>query len=357
MAIRTPPPRSAGRWAATLAIGAVGGLIASRVGLPLPWLMGALIATALAAGSGLRVAGGRPAFPETPREVCVPVVGVLIGATFTPATMAGVLDWWPGLIAVALFVPAALLTNFLLFHRVAGFSRPTAFFGGMPGGLIDAIELGVENGADPRAITVLQFARIVVTVVTVPLLFAALEGQAVGSAAGATVGGGAPVGLRDALILFSAGLFGYLAAKRLHVPAGRIVGPIFASAFVHGVGLTEAAPPPALVSAAQLVIGVGLGLRFTGLTGRELRRYFSFSMLSVASMLALGGVFAGLTATLGVAPADIMLLCFAPGGLVEMGLIALSLNANPIFVTAHHLVRILASVIAGVGIWRRVGRG
>lgn len=39
-----------------------------------------------------------------------------------------------------------------------------------------------------------------------------------------------------------------------------------------------------------------------------------------------------------------MFLAFAPGGLVEMGLIALGLNMSILYVTAHHLLRIILAV-------------
>ena len=43
-------------------------------------------------------------------------------------------------------------------------------------------------------------------------------------------------------------------------------------------------------------------------------------------------------------PFDVLLISFAPGGLIEMSLIALSLNANPALVSLHHMYRILLTV-------------
>ena len=50
---------------------------------------------------------------------------------------------------------------------------------------------------------------------------------------------------------------------------------------------------------------------------------------------------------------QILLMCYAPGGVVEMGLIALSLGVSPIMVTLHHVVRIGFTVIAIPLIGRR----
>ena len=42
---------------------------------------------------------------------------------------------------------------------------------------------------------------------------------------------------------------------------------------------------------------------------------------------------------------DVLLVSFAPGGVTEMALVALSLSANPAVVTAHHIWRIILTVL------------
>ena len=44
-------------------------------------------------------------------------------------------------------------------------------------------------------------------------------------------------------------------------------------------------------------------------------------------------------------PAEALVLAFAPGGLTEMTLIALSLDIDPAFVSTHHVVRIFLVVV------------
>jgi membrane AbrB-like protein len=159
------------------------------------------------------------------------------------------------------------------------------------------------------------------------------------------------------LLLIACGAVGYLLGRRLRLPAGHLTGPILVSGIAHATGVTAAAPPQTIVAAAQLVIGVTLGLRFVGLTGAELRRWFGLAALVVAGSLTVGAGFAALCAAAGVAPFEVMALCFAPGGVVEMGLIALSLEASPILVTTHHLARIAAAVIAASKGWVVVAAG
>jgi uncharacterized membrane protein AbrB (regulator of aidB expression) len=53
-------------------------------------------------------------------------------------------------------------------------------------------------------------------------------------------------------------------------------------------------------------------------------------------------------------PLAAVFLAFAPGGLAEMGLIALSLQMSVIYVTAHHVARIVLAVTVARLFWRKV---
>ena len=99
-----------------------------------------------------------------------------------------------------------------------------------------------------------------------------------------------------------------------------------------------------MIAVAQVVLGTGLGVRFTGMTGRLLLTGAGLSLLSITSMMTIGVLLALAVHGAGGLPVDVLVISFAPGGVVEMSLIALSLAANPAFVTLHHLLRILFTV-------------
>ena len=61
-----------------LAIGLAGGVLAFFIGLPLPWMLGPMIANVIAAMLRAPVAGPAPL-----RNVVVPVIGVLLGSGVT----------------------------------------------------------------------------------------------------------------------------------------------------------------------------------------------------------------------------------------------------------------------------------
>ncbi len=341
-------------WVAAIAIAAVGGYLATLIGTPLPWLLGAMVATAIAMAMGLKVAGQPLSFPQVPRLAFIAIIGIAIGGTATPGMWRQVGEWWPSLLAVGVFVGAAQFLNYQVFRRIAGYDRPTAYYCATPAGLIESVQLGEEAGGDVILLTMQHFARVTITVTVVPLLYWALRGEAVGSAAGVSMDAGAAVGVLDVAILGACAYLGSWGGRKIGFPAAIITGPILLSALVHSIGLTDAQPPDWLIAVAQLVIGLGLATRFGGMTRSHLVQGIGYGALSVSVMLALG---AGIAAALGAAgdhSFQILLMCYAPGGVVEMGLIALSLGVSPIMITLHHIVRIGFTVIAVPLIGRRV---
>ncbi|HMS94824.1 MAG TPA: AbrB family transcriptional regulator, partial [Tabrizicola sp.] len=132
---------------------------------------------------------------------------------------------------------------------------------------------------------------------------------------------------------------------RLGLPAPTFLGPLILSAAAHLSGWTESLPPQGIVIVAQVALGTLLGCRFQGIPLTSLARAGWLS--AGATLLTLGlAVVAGLAmrSVTGV-ELDQALLALAPGGLTEMGLIALAIHADVAFVALHHVVRILIVII------------
>ena len=339
----------------TLAAGTMGALMALALGLPLPWLLGSLLAVGgLAAGGRSRLPGPPLAMPPRLRFLFVPVIGGASGGGFTPELMAEAPRWWVTLGALCLFIPLAHLTSYLIFLRAGGIDRVTAFYAAMPGGLMESLQLGEEAGADIQYLTMLQFLRLTLCIALVPIGFTLATGEVGGSAAGGRMAGAeAPRGPGDALVLLAAAAGGFRAGRWLRLPAAIIVGPMLASAAAHIAGLTAAAPPGWLIDLTQLVVGTSLGARFAGLSRGRLGRAMGLSFMATGTMLAMAwGAALLLHIPAGERP-ETVFLAFAPGGVAEMTLIALSLQTSAVYVTAHHVLRILIAVVTAQLAFRR----
>ena len=329
---------------ATLALGAAGAGAATLGHLPLPVLLGSLLATAAAAVAGLRLFGHAPALPGRFRLWSIPVVGVAIGGAFHPGIFAEAGAWWPSLVALALFIPAAQGLGYLVYARLGGFDPATAFFGAIPGGLITAIAMGEEAGADGQMTTMLQFMRLIFCISIVPMSFTVITGGAVGSAAGAVIGGPHALGAADVVVLAAAAVLGLVLGERLRLPAAIITGPLLVSGAAHLAGLTEAVPPNWLIQLTQLFVGTSLGAQFSGLGRRAFGTALVLAFTNVCLTLALGLGFAFALHRVVDEPVGAVFLAFAPGGVAEMSLVAVSLHISVIYVTAHHVTRIILAV-------------
>ena len=340
-----------------LSIGAVGGGLAKTLGAPMPFLIGSFLASAVATLSGVSLFGLAPKLPMPLRNVFVGIIGVMIGGSFHPGIFATLSQIWLPAIAVLVFVITALVANYLIFRHIGGYDRATAFFSAMPGGLIEAIAMGEKAGADPHILALQQISRISLVITTLPFLFFIWKGEKVGSAAGASLINSQDVlMISDWIILAICVVAGMLAGRALRLPANILIGPMILSAAVHYFGITQAGPPVWLIALSQIFVGTGLGARFRGFRAGEFFKVIGLAVVSVALMLSLDAGIVVLLRLMIDTPFDVLLISFAPGGVTETALIALSLHANPVYVTTLHVLRIVVTVVLGGVVFKIVER-
>ena len=329
-----------------LAIGLCGSVFAWLLSAPMPFLLGSFLFSGVAAASGFSILGVEPRLPMPFRNAFVAVIGVMIGGSFHP----GVFDSF-GLILLPLvcllvFLCLAFCMNYFVFRHIGGYDKPTAFYSSMPGGLIESIALGEKAGADVRILSLQQFSRISLVITALPFIFFIWTGEKVGSAAGVSLASDSQtLGAMDVLVLTVCGVVGLWVGKTIRLPAGVLVGPLVLSAAAHYFGLTGAAPPDWLISTAQVIVGTGLGARFSGFKTNQIYKSVLLAVLSVSAMLLLDAAIVAMLRTTLDIPFDVLFISFAPGGVTETALIALSLSADPVFVTTLHVFRILVTVI------------
>lgn len=331
---------------ATFALGAAGGLAGWAVGLPLGVLLGAMLTVAVAAATRVHLLGALPGVPQHWRNAFIPIIGVAIGASFPSDFLGQALHWWPSVLAVFVFVPLAHWVSYHIYRRLGRIDPPTAFFSAMPGGFIEALDMGEARGAEMQMLVMLQFLRLILCIVLVPLLFSLVTGHAVGSGSGSAMpGADVTLTARDVAILTASGVLGYLGAQRLGLPAAVLSGPLLLSALAHASGLTAAAPPGWMIVLTQWVVGTSLGTRFAGLEPRRLWLAMRLSVVAIAASLLLALGIALLLSGPVSEPASAVILAFAPGGISEIALVAISLHLSAVYVTLHHLVRIVLAVL------------
>jgi len=331
--------------AITVLVGGIGGIVAAWLHVPLPYMMGAMVATAATATALRRRIPEGYKFPQPFRLIFISAIGVMIGAQVTADLIGMIPSMALSFAAITLFVPLAHGGNYLIFRHLGRYSPPTAFYCGTPGGLMESLAMGEEAGADIATLTMQQFLRIVLVITIVPIGLTFFHGGPVGSSGGQSLSHMAAFDFHTLPFVVLTASAGLGIGKLIRLPAWQLTGPMFAAAIVGATGMFELDLPVWMISACQVVLGASLGTRFGGLTPSRLARGMGLGLVSVAYMLALGAGFVLLLRLVLDTPFDVLLISFAPGGVTEMALVALSLAANPAFVTAHHIWRIILTVI------------
>jgi uncharacterized membrane protein AbrB (regulator of aidB expression) len=87
------------RFATGLLVGALGGWLFAWAGLPLPWMLGSMTACTLASLVRAPIAA-----PGAVRPPMTMIVGVMLGAGFTPQIIESVGSWIPTVLGLAGFI-------------------------------------------------------------------------------------------------------------------------------------------------------------------------------------------------------------------------------------------------------------
>lgn len=341
------------RILAAYVVASVGAVVFLWLKLPLPIFLGSLTACFFAAILDVKIV--RPAAMSAPMRA---VLGVAVGAAFTPALLSQIGAMAPTLLLIVPFSILLTAGGMAFFMRFAGYDAPTAFFASVPGGLTDMVSMGADAGASQRTITLIHATRIAFIVFAVPFVVSAMSG--------AQLGGRLPSIVHiwemrpwDGVVLVALAFAGWWLAERIGLAGAPLVGPMIASGLLHAFGVTAAKVPFEVMVLAQLTLGILLGLQFRGLTLREFRSTMVWALAFSVLLVIVSGVATVIVSAVTGAPMLPVLLAFAPGGQTELNLLALVLNIDVAFVALHHLVR-LAVVIIGAQMvfarrkdWRR----
>jgi membrane AbrB-like protein len=338
-------PRLVGPWVAIVLAGYIG----EQVGVPVAWLVGPMIAAVV-----LSLAGAPPE-PSTAR--LFPVVQAIIGATLSASFTIDSIrplgeHWLPISIAVVLVLVISIASGVVL-TRIASLDVATASLGTVPGGASGMVAMSEELGGDPRLVAFMQYARLVIVIVSIAVLARVIgaEGEPVTQVLAKE--GGAPMVARYGLALAVAGIGGWLGV-RFNLPAGALVGAMIVGLVPGLIGIGPLAWPPFVLAGAYLLLGSRVGSRFDrGIIGR-LWTLLPFALgFIVVLCLICAGIGWGLHE---VTNMDMLtaLLATSPGGIDAATIAALDTGANVTMVASIQMARLLLMVLVGPFIIRRL---
>jgi membrane AbrB-like protein len=346
MAIRNLDPRPYLKTSMALLIGAAGGWIFLKIGMPLPWLLGALVFNTLAVMLHIPVLP-----PAHARPFVMVVIGVMLGSGFSPTLVDHIAGWGLSLGFLSLYLLISGIIVVPYYRYVAKFDLVTAFFAGMPGGLTEMVMIGRSMGGDDRRIVLAHSSRILVTVSLLALWFRFVAGVQLGNRSQL----GTPfsaIPMIELGLLTLCGVLGYFVGRGLRLPAPMLLGPMLLSAVAHISGFASSPPPREVIIAAQIILGTMLGCRFSGSSPKSIVHALILSLGATTLMIGVTFAFAlGLHEFFGQTTEQV-LLAYAPGGLAEMSLVALAMHADVAYVASHHIMRITFVILVAPPLFR-----
>ncbi len=326
------------RVLSTLVLAVLAAWLCVALNTPLPWLIGPMLATAIA--SMLRF----PTESSTPlRNGGQAIIGTAVGLYFTPQMATLVVGlWWAIALGVVLALGLGLLFGAGLHRwhvqRMPGLSRATTYFSSAIGGASEMTLLAERFHGRTDLVASAHSVRLMVVTLLVPfaMQYSGWHGQDV------AIPGAREVVGSGLMLLGLAVCAGAWVMTRL----GR-ANPWFLGALLVAMGLTVAgielsAMPKALSNAAQLVIGISLGVRFTPAFVHTAPRWLASVAVATLGLIALCSVFAVVLAWGVGLPPGTLILAMAPGGVAEMAITAKVLQLGAPVVTAFHVCRLLA---------------
>lgn len=318
-----------------LAVGAIGGTLAFVTGVPAPWLAGSLIATIIAVYSNQNLE-----LPDWIRTVAFILLGIQTGTAVNADTLSRAAQWPLSIFCMSVTVVIIVWACMLYYERLRKWNTATAYFASLPGALSMVILLASSSKADMRRVTISQSVRLFFLIAALPLVILFIS-----PAAHAVTATPVAASVFEIIILVLAAAVTGLLFERLRVPAGLILGSALASAALGLSDVIHGGAPNSILIPANVILGVMIGLRFKGISLRELATVFGdgFAGFAIAMVIAVAGAL--FTTVVAGLPFALTLLAFAPGGLEAMTIMAFALNLDPAYVAAHQIARYIGLVL------------
>ena len=315
---------------------AAGGGLAHALHMPLPWVLGAMLAVALVSllsGRALAQASGL-------RRGAQGCIGLAIGLAFTPDTLALLLSLSPWILLAA---ATALVLSVLaapVIQRMAHLDGPTAIYSVALGASAEMAMQALRAGADGASVASAHAVRIIIVTSSATLL-AWVLGQPLGVAVFQSLTVVVPWRDLAVLLVLAAGVA--LVMQRLEVPNPWLLGPLLVGCV--GAALQHSGRlPDAVLVGAQVMIGWALGQNMT-------REFFVRAprVLASAALVTVGILLACLAMGAVISwgaklPLMTAFIALAPGGMAEMGVIAKAFGLGAPLVAAFHIVRVVCTI-------------
>lgn len=324
----------------TYIIGLIGGGIFVITSLPLPWILGPLIAILL----WKQVSAFPILTSEWLKKISFAITGFQIGGTFTSTTIDSVVPYLlPYTIGTLLLIGISLFNAYLLTKWIP-IDVPTSMLGSVPGGLSVIIALSESLKGNAALVTIFHTIRLMTVLFIIPIAathffvgnntnqdYSSLEAEIVQGP------------LWTVILLVIIFVVSLLLEKI--VPAALVIIPMLTVGTAQIIEFPIYLLPDYFYLFAQLTIGIYLGttifIKDLMKAGKYCGFYFGLTVILIGISSTFGYLFS-LFSNMDLATA---ILSFAPGGLIEMAITAQTVSGDPSIVSSLQMIRMLIIVL------------
>jgi membrane AbrB-like protein len=335
-----PPAALLRSWLVVLAatVAASAGLAALR--LPSPVLFGSLLG-----GMVYALSTSRPLeIPRRAFHVGQGLVGATIGALVSLPTLQRLGTDWPSIAGVTVGTLLISVVTGRLLALSRDVSPTTGAFALVAGGASGITALAHELGADDRVVTIVQYLRVLLVLLAMPLVTALVFGASGSTGAGP---GHAVRWLPDLAFTVVSVVAGLAVARLSRMPAGSLLGPLLVAVPLSVSGLLgPVAVPPPLQDLGYALIGIQVGLRFTRESLRSIAGLLPLATVLIAGVIAACAGMGWVLATATGVDQLTAYLATTPGGLYAVLATAADSGSDVTYVLAVQVIRVFAMLLA-----------
>lgn len=336
------------RIAIGLAIATAGAWLAVQLSLPLPWMVGSLLATAIA-----KLTGSSGVCHSAFRNVGQWVIGTSLGLYFSPDMVRTIALNLPFILIGMVFALGLGALGSTILRKLGRVDFRTAWFASAIGGASEMTNLAERYGARPDFVASAHSLRMLMVVVIIPFAFQALDIHGVDAGGADVTRHFDPMGMVQILLLTSA--VG-LVFTRFRLPNPWVLGPLIVTGLLTSQGIVFTYLPVEVTNIGQLFIGWALGDKFGPEFFRRAPRYLAVVALANTLNILLAFGFGYVLHRASGIPFATLVLGTSPGGIAEMAITAKVLMLGAPVVTSFHVVRMVFILVITGPVYRLLDR-
>lgn len=318
-----------------------GGFLFDQLEIFLPWLLGPMFAFILAKRLIKNLY-----WPNTLRNIGLVILGIQIGSSFTKEALGNMLRNLPIMTTTTFLVIGFTIFSAFLIHRFTDLSFSTSVIGSFPGGLSQMVVLSEEiEDANQAVVAFMQTFRVILVITAVPWLVIHLlssqevrpfiEKQFVNDGLQ-----GSYTLLHWIILLLLIFVLIFIGLK-VKIPIPFLLGPVLATICLNIANAPHLAIHDTVLNSSQVFIGAHLGIKMNVDRNVFHPKLVMITFLSTIALIGFCLILAHLLHVFIGYSFNEIFLSIAPGGIAEMAITAMAVNADVSFVTSFHLFRIL----------------